>query len=50
MTKKNNCKHCERYSAKSDTCKKCKSDFPFRSAGKGGNPFSRKIEFNKRRK
>jgi hypothetical protein len=47
MTKKQICKICGKYSGKSDTCKKCKKDFPYQPAGKGSSPFDRKKLFEK---
>lgn len=47
MAKRYNCKHCGNYSEKSDTCKDCKQKYPFKTSGKGGNPFNRQKEYEK---
>ena len=45
--KKKKCKACGETSGKKNFCEKCKTDFPFKSSGKSGKPFSRIEEYRK---
>lgn len=41
MTKKKNCKYCEKASGKSKVCKECKEKAPYKASSAGSNPFVR---------